>query len=132
MVFVGDPTISPGTPSVQAGEALTPGMVAINADGKAYMANAATGAGQEAPAFGFCECTVESGAYVAIKRLGKVVGASALTPGLVVYLGEADGTVTDVEPSTAGDIIQAVGQAISATDFLLNIDPLFDTVAGGS
>ncbi|HUW99823.1 MAG TPA: hypothetical protein VMY35_02495 [Phycisphaerae bacterium] len=87
----------------------------------AMIANAIVGANQQAPACGIAETAVASGGFLEIKRSGIVAGCSGLTPGHPVFLGETDGAVTSTEPSTTGDIQQAVGQAMNATTFALGI-----------
>ena len=112
-----------------AAEAIAAGaLVAINSDGKAYNANAKTGASQEMPAIGFAETSVTTGQTCEIKTSGRISGASSLTPGSAVYAGEADGTVQDAAPADAGDIIQVVGQAESATVFRIEIELPTETV----
>lgn len=116
--------------TAEAGEDITIGqMVAIHTDGKAYKANAKTGAGQQIPAVGIAEVTVAAGGYIEIKRWGHVSGAADLTVGAPVYLAETDGAVTATPPSDAGDIVQYVGIALSATDFLLDVELGYSTVA---
>ncbi len=116
--------------TVVTGEDITAGqLVAIDPDtGYAMIANAKTGANQQAPAFGIAEVDVDSGYALEVKREGLVEGASGLTPGHPVYLGETDGAVTATEPTDSGDVSQVVGQAVSATAFMLAINPDYATV----
>ena len=115
-----------------AGEALAMGdVVAISSsDGKVYKANAKTGDNQQVPAVGITEVAVALGAYVEVKYKGKFTGASSLTPGAAVYLAETDGAVTDDAPSDAGDVVQYVGFALSATEFIFDAKVSYSTVAG--
>jgi len=117
--------------SVEAAEALTAGdAVALDSStGKAKKANAATGSSQQVPCVGIAETSVSAGEYVTVLRSGKVGGYSGLTPGAPVYLGETDGAVTKTAPSTSGDYVQTLGQAVSATEFILNIQSVGTTVA---
>lgn len=48
---------------------------------------------------------------------GMVSGLSGLTPNAVYYLGAAGG-VTSVKPAAVGTIAQALGYALSATEFI--------------
>ncbi len=71
-----------------------------------------TAAGSEAN--GFATAAVASGATGSFNVSGLVTGLSGLTIGATYFLG-AVGGATAVAPSTAGNIIQPVGKAISAT-----------------
>ena len=116
--------------TAQAGEAISAGdAVALGSDGKLYKANAATGADQQVPCVGIAETDADAGDYVTVLREGKVGGYSNLTPGAPVYLGETDGAVTATAPSDSGDYVQTLGQAVSATEFILNIENVGSTVA---
>lgn len=111
--------------TIVAGEALTLGAtVARNAsDGLCYLANATTGYdATRAPCVGFAFEACEAGATVSVITHGRIEGASGLTPGDEVYLGETNGEITSTAPSTSGDIVQKVGMANTATQFDIDID----------
>lgn len=116
--------------TAEAGETISAGdAVAISSsDGKVYKANAAAGANQQVPCVGIAETDASAGDYVTVLRTGKVGGYSNLTAGAPVYLGESDGAVTATAPSDAGDYVQTLGQAVSATEFVLNIESVGSTV----
>ena len=46
------------------------------------------------------------------------------TPGAVLYLSTTPGGLTATAPATAGDIVQPVGRAITATQVYFNVDPI--------
>ncbi len=117
--------------TVEAAEAITAGdAVALDSTtGKAKKANAATGGNQQVPCVGIAETSVSAGEYVTVLRAGKVGGYSNLTPGAPVYLGETDGAVTATAPSDSGDYVQTLGQAVSSTEFIINIESVGSTVA---
>lgn len=50
----------------------------------------------------------------------KLSGLSGLTAGAVHYLSTTGGAITDTPPSGAGNLVQEVGVAISATELLFN------------
>jgi len=121
---------TPNQFSAECAEAITQGdMVALGTDGLLYKANAATGAGQQGPCVGIAEVDGADGDTITVKREGYVEGASDLTIGQPVYLGETDGAVTSTEPATNGDIVQVVGVALSATRLMLDIDNDYTTVS---
>ena len=48
---------------------------------------------------------------------GQVVrGFSGLTPGAAYFLSTTAGAITETPPSTAGNVVQCVGKALSATE----------------
>ena len=117
--------------TAQAGENITIGdAVALNSStGYVYRANAQTGSSQQTPCVGFATSTVASGEQVGVVQHGRMAGASGLTPGAAVYLGESDGAVTKTAPTTSGDIVQVVGIANLATEFTIEIDIATTTVS---
>jgi len=108
----------------KAGEAITVcDLVSIHAaDGLAYKANASVGADQDGPAVGVSETIKSAGGILEVKREGKVAGASGLIPGAWVYLATTDGAITQTAPSTVGDLLQVIGVAVSATEWLIQIE----------
>ncbi|HOV50148.1 MAG TPA: hypothetical protein PLZ61_02250 [Candidatus Cryosericum sp.] len=85
-------------------------------------------AGQVVPCTGFAPFAAGAGEAVTVVREGKVRGASGLTPGTPVYLGETAGAVQDAAPTGTGKVVQIVGIAISATEFMLDIAPTYTTL----
>ena len=106
---------------VQAAEAIAAGDVcALNSSGYAIKANAALSA--HIPAVGLAEIAAAIGARVTIIReCAYVSGASGLSIGQAVYLGETAGTVTATKPTSGTDCIQVIGAALSATEFWFDI-----------
>lgn len=72
----------------------------------------ATAAGKEA--HGFVQASVSSGANATVYFEGTITGLSGLTPG-VHYLSTTPGESSHTAPSTAGNVVQRVGVATSAT-----------------
>ncbi len=67
------------------------------------------------PAHGFVKAAVISGHSGVFIGAGQIDSAvSGLTPGAVYYLDASAGGVTAVPPSSAGNLVQEVGQAMSA------------------
>lgn len=82
------------------------------------------------PAQGFVLAATTSPADATVYFPGQVVtGVSGLTTGAAVYLSAStSGAVTPTAPSAAGNLIQQVGSALSATSFLF--DPLLPIIKG--
>lgn len=74
----------------------------------------ATTEGKEAT--GFVKAAVASGATAAVYFEGRVSGLSGLTPGARQYLSTTAGQFTATAPSTAGNVVQWLGDAVSATE----------------
>lgn len=107
--------IGADTASVSASEALAAGdLVNIwNSSGTAKARKAdATTAGKEA--HGFVLTSVSSGATATVYFEGSNTGVTGLTPGKQ-YLSTTAGLATSTAPSTAGNVVQVVGYATSAT-----------------
>lgn len=104
---------------LEAGEAISAGeAVMVKDDGKVYLADADDA--DLRPAVGIAEADAASGAAVEIKMRGRVTNESGLTEGKPVYLSAATaGDLTQAPPGYA----QVVGIAISATDYVLCIQP---------
>lgn len=111
--------------SVEAGEAITQGdAVAIHTDGKAYRANAKTGANQQVPCKGFAETSVDSGAMVCVLTAGKRRDSAAnWDEEKWIYLAETDGAVAHAAPEDSGDVVQIVGFAVSPTEMMIGLQP---------
>lgn len=104
-----------------------PSMVRITTAGAVAPAVAAV-ASQVVPCVGFAPFAAASGESVTVVREGKIKGASGLTPGSPVYLGETAGAVQDAAPVGGGKVVQIVGIAVSATEFMLDIAPTYTTL----
>ena len=75
----------------------------------------ATAEGKEA--VGFVKASFASAATAAVYFEGRITGLSGLTPGARQYLSTASaGQVTASAPSSAGNVVQFVGVAVSATE----------------
>lgn len=109
-----------------AGEAITRGeMVALNAAGLLFVANAIVGATQQQPCIGMAYHDGAIGEDVEVKWLGEVEDAAATyNEGVPLYLAETDGDVTETAPSTTNDWIQIVGMTLTTTIWRLHINPL--------
>lgn len=74
----------------------------------------ATTAGKEA--CGFVLAAVSNGATATVYRISQSnTQLTSLTPGSKYYLAATAGTITLTPPSAAGNIVQVVGYAVSAT-----------------
>ena len=114
-------------PSGVAGAAIATSGMARNSSGTVALALAAVAA-QVVPCTGFLPYPVNSGDACTLVREGKVVGASGLTPGDPVYLGETAGAVQAAAPVGAGKVVQVVGVALSTTEFMLDIASTYVTL----
>lgn len=74
----------------------------------------ATTEGKEA--HGFVLASTTSPANAVVYMAGIITGLSGLTGGPRMYLATTAGGVTATAPSTAGNIVQCVGQRLSATE----------------
>ena len=105
------------TKVIAASEALTaPCLVNIhNSTGqKVRYADATTAAAGRA-AHGFILQSVASGANATVYFEGEISGLSGLTPGVPLFLGATNGTLTPTPPTTTGHCLQVVGVATSPT-----------------
>ena len=121
--------------SAAPGEAFSAGeLIALASDGLLYKANAAAGASQQIPACGLAEIAatatmVTNGTKVCyVGDCDYVTGATGLTPGATVWAGATDGIVTTTRPSAHSTMAQAVGQAITATTWILDIDDAYEQI----
>jgi hypothetical protein len=119
-----DGTVLPGgigaeTRVIQASEALAAGdLINIhNSTGpRVRKADAAT-AGKEA--HGFVLQAVASGANATVYPEENVIsGLAGLTPGARQFLSATAGARTEAAPSTAGQVAQIIGVALSATEIM--------------
>lgn len=116
---------------LSAGGAITAGLLYGLSSGVATLATNAAGASVQA--IGFAVSALTSGQATAGNKVGiatrgrvkfdtsKIAGGS-LTAGAPVYLATAGG-VTSTRPTTANELIQVVGIALSTTEVLLNVVP---------
>lgn len=74
----------------------------------------ATTVGKEAQ--GYVNASYASGASAIVLFDGPISGLTGLTPGMRYYLDTTAGGVTLTPPSAAGNIVQYVGQSLSATE----------------
>lgn len=100
--------------SLTAGEALTAGdYVTIDGAGEVVRASAASGGNS---AVGYVKDSVTSGSSVTVYFEGTNDAVSGLTPGATYFLSDTTpGGVTTTIPTDAGEIVQKIGIAISAT-----------------
>jgi hypothetical protein len=107
--------IGPDTATLVASEALSAGnLVNVWSNGGAFNVRKAdaTAAGKEA--HGFVLAAVSSSANALVYFNGPDTGLSALTPG-VQYLSTTAGTCSATPPASTGNVVQRVGEAVSAT-----------------
>ena len=57
-----------------------------------------------------------------MRYFGEVSGFVGLTPGALYYLDTTPGAISLTAPAMAGEVVQNVGQALSTTVLLLDID----------
>jgi hypothetical protein len=102
-------------------------LVNIDSTGKVRNANATDAT---KPAMGFVLAAVTSPANATVLFSGQTVpGVSGLTVGAPVYLSAATaGGVVSAAPTAAGNLVQQVGIAISATEF--NFQPMLGIIHG--
>lgn len=97
-------------------------LVGLNSSGKAVLADA--DAATPIEAVGFALEDAKSGDTIGVAQIGRVEDTSATyTVGAKLWLSGTAGGVTETKVSTAGNIIQPVGTAISATKAILNVSP---------
>lgn len=77
------------------------------------------------PAVGFVLAGVSSGSSATVNFAGQLItGVSGLTIGASVFLSAAtSGAVTSTAPSATGNLLQYVGYAVSATEFIFDPSP---------
>lgn len=111
---------STGLPSLSltaSGAIAANSFVSINSSGQIVAASAAS---TSAPAVGFCPNAISSGSSGTVQFAGTLcTGQTGLTPGAPVYLSATTaGASSSTAPSTAGQLIQQIGFAITATEFV--------------
>ena len=104
--------------NVVASEALAAGdLVNIWNDGGTEKVRKADATTEGKEAIGFVKASFASAATAAVYFEGRITGLSGLTPGARRYLSTASaGQVTASAPSSAGNVVQFVGVAVSATE----------------
>ena len=113
------PGIGPNIITVPASEALSAG-AAVNLWVNGGATNARNSDASQAdggkPCDGFVLAAVSSGSTASVYRNGLNTSKTGLSPGLDYYLDPATpGGVTSTPPTTAGQTLQKVGKAITAT-----------------
>lgn len=109
--------VGPDTASIEAAENLSAGdfVNIYNATGTTKVRKAdATTNGKEANGFVLDAATL--GESVLVYFEGRNTQLTGLTGGEIYFLSTTAGSVTDTPPSTAGNVVQRVGRAISATE----------------
>ncbi len=120
--------LPPGTGSASqtftASEALTAGALVNIFTSGVRNANATDGT---KPAMGFVTASFASAATATVFFPGQIVtGLTGLTVGAPVFLSATAGAVTNTAPVTAGNLVQQVGYALSATSIVFQ--PLGGTI----
>ncbi len=73
------------------------------------------------PADGYVTAAVTSGNTATVYKDGQNPSLASLTVGATYYLSTTPGGVTATPPSTAGNVVQPVGKAKSATELITRI-----------
>lgn len=108
--------IGADTSSIVASETLAAGdIVNIWNDGGTEKVRKADATAEGKEANGFVLSGFASAATALVYHEGKITGLSGLTPGARYYLQTTPGTIGTTAPSTAGNVSQYIGTAVSAT-----------------
>ena len=92
-------------------------------DGQVGKASAADGTIENATVVGFANSTVSANSTVKVIVVG-LKTLSSLNPGDLFFLSDSTaGAITITPPSGAGKAITRVGEASTATDFAIHIEP---------
>ena len=92
-------------------------------DGQVGKASAADGTLENATVIGFANSTVSANSTVKVVVVG-LKTLSSLNPGDLFFLSDSTaGAITTTPPSGAGKAITRVGEASTATDFAIHIEP---------
>lgn len=114
--------VGPDTKSIQASETLAAGdFVNIHNSSGARIRKADATNGRIA--HGFVLSAVSSGANGDVYLEGTNTSVSGKTPGATQFLATTAGTSTETAPSTAGQTIQILGVALSATEISFEPQP---------
>lgn len=96
----------------------------IHSSGGAAKIRKADATDDTKPVSGFVPAGILSGAVGTMVAPGtRLTGLAGLTPGATYYLDASPGAITVTPPSGAGNLVQEVGVALSATDLLFNPKP---------
>ena len=92
-------------------------------DGQVGKASAADGTIENATVVGFANSTVSANSTVKVIVVG-LKTLSSLNPGDLFFLSDSTaGAITTTPPSGAGKAITRVGEASTATDFAIHVEP---------
>ena len=92
-------------------------------DGQVGKASAADGTLENATVVGFANSTVSANSSVKVLVVG-LKTLSSLNPGDLFFLSDSTaGAITTTPPSGAGKAVTRVGEASTATDFAIHIEP---------
>ena len=92
-------------------------------DGQVGKASAADGTLENATVIGFANSTVSANSSVKVVVVG-LKTLSSLNPGDLFFLSDSTaGAITPTPPSGAGKAVTRVGEASTATDFAIHIEP---------
>lgn len=118
-----DPSVMPtgigaDVKNMPASEALAAGdVVNIWSDAGVVKARKADATAEGKEAHGFVKAAVAPNAEAAVYFEGRITGLTGLTPGARQYLSAATpGAITGVAPNSPGNVVQWVGDAVSATE----------------
>jgi hypothetical protein len=94
-----------------------------SADGQVGKATAASGSSEAANVVGFADSSKSSGETVKVVVVG-IKTMSALDAGDLYYLSPSSaGAITTTAPSGSGQAVTRVGEAATATDFSIQVEP---------
>ena len=92
-------------------------------DGQVGKASAADGTLENATVIGFANSTVSANSSVKVVVVG-LKTLSSLNPGDLFFLSDSTaGAITTTPPSGTGKAVTRVGEASTATDFAIHIEP---------
>lgn len=118
-----DPSVMPtgigaDVKNMPASEALAAGdVVNIWSDAGVVKARKADATAEGKEAHGFVKAAFAANAEAAVYFEGRITGLTGLTPGARQYLSAATpGAITGAAPNAAGNVVQWVGDAVSATE----------------
>lgn len=115
--------IGPDTATITASEGLAAGdLVNVWNDSGTEKVRKADATAEGKEAHGFVLSAFAGAAAALVYFEGKITGLSSLTPGARYYLSASSpGVLTATPPSSAGNVVQYVGTAVSAT--VLSFEP---------
>lgn len=93
-------------------------------DGQVGKASAADGTLENALVVGFADAATSAGDQVKVLVAGIKTMPSAIDPGDIYFLSATtSGAITLTPPSTSGQAVTRVGEAATATDFSIQLEP---------